>query len=738
MLLFKLLTLRNFLSFGNVTTELDLEFNGTTLILGENMDAAGANGVGKSTIINAISFALYNKPISNISKERLINRTNTGNKNTAMEVRLVFMKDDIEYDIYRARGETNATVLKRDGVDITPDSVSNIDKAIEEIVGFSFELFSRVIVFAGSAQPFLDLPVSTQRNHIEELFNITTLSQKALSLRDKIKSTESDITVQDALILQQERSKEFRIKQLTEAESRVLKWEDDTSTNIETIQKALDSLNDIDFEAEQAVHTKVADLNTKISSLEIAYKGFLSLINTTLVSGVKWQKDNDLRKVAINKKLKLIDGVDLEAERQLHLRLSELTELLQKAESEKKLQSSLDKQMTKRLAEIEHELSHLADSKCPYCSQVYQNGEKVASLEKEKEEESGLLAELKINFDKNVADAARYTQLLVDAHAAIKYPNLAELMDVHADAQSLRTELQQLSETENPHQQSLIDTIDGEYEVSVKPEIIEAMLLSDTASEAIKMINTVENSTSNINLNKHKSERDAAIASIQHDDLAKLLNVKANADQLKVKLADLREAVNPHIEAYQSLLSDGEVKIDNEKLDELKSYLEHQQFLLKLLTDKNSYIRKNIVNQTIPFLNSQINHYTKELGLPHIVRFDPDMSCTVTECGRDLDFGNLSGGEKKRVNLALSIAFRDVLHHLHSKVNLLMLDEIDGGSVDSIGVSSMTRLLKRKSRDDGVGIWTISHHPEMLGRMDRELVIRKENGFSSIILPEHS
>jgi DNA repair exonuclease SbcCD ATPase subunit len=109
------------------------------------------------------------------------------------------------------------------------------------------------------------------------------------------------------------------------------------------------------------------------------------------------------------------------------------------------------------------------------------------------------------------------------------------------------------------------------------------------------------------------------------------------------------------------------------------------------------------------------------------------MSCTVSEYGRELDFGNLSNGEKKRVNMALSLAFRDVLHHLHGRVNLMFIDEIDGGSLDTIGIDAIIKMIKKKSRDDGLAIWVISHRPEMIGRFDSEITVKKENGFSSII-----
>ena len=103
MLRFISLTLRNFMSFGNQTTVIQLDRPGTTLIVGEDMDntsnGQGANGVGKTTIVNALAYAVYDKPISNISKDNLVNNINKKN----MEVSIVFEKTGMFYMIRRVR-----------------------------------------------------------------------------------------------------------------------------------------------------------------------------------------------------------------------------------------------------------------------------------------------------------------------------------------------------------------------------------------------------------------------------------------------------------------------------------------------------------------------------------------------------------------------------------------------------------------------------------------------------------
>lgn len=214
---------------------------------------------------------------------------------------------------------------------------------------------------------------------------------------------------------------------------------------------------------------------------------------------------------------------------------------------------------------------------------------------------------------------------------------------------------------------------------------------------------------------------------------ARIKALIAGIPVLEERLAARKIAENPHVASLEALASDSETDLDTTELDKLKRLQSHQSMLLKLLTDKNSYIRKGIISKTLPFLNKRIGYYTVRLGLPHIVMFQPDMTVEITQIGRELDHGNLSNGEKVRLNFSLCLAFRDTLTFMRSRVNLLMTDEIDGGSLDEQAVNNMISLLKEKAWDDKINVLVISHRPEFDGKCDRTITIRKEGGFSSII-----
>ena len=166
-------------------------------------------------------------------------------------------------------------------------------------------------------------------------------------------------------------------------------------------------------------------------------------------------------------------------------------------------------------------------------------------------------------------------------------------------------------------------------------------------------------------------------------------------------------------------------------MNELTRLQEHQEFLLKLLTSKDSFIRKKIIEQNLSYLNSRLTHYLDRIGLPHTVIFQNDLTVSIEELGRELDFDNLSRGERNRLILSMSWAFRDVFESLYQPINLLFIDEMIDNGLDTQGVESALSLLKQMSRERNKSIWLVSHRDELAGRVENILKVVKENGFTS-------
>ena len=198
-------------------------------------------------------------------------------------------------------------------------------------------------------------------------------------------------------------------------------------------------------------------------------------------------------------------------------------------------------------------------------------------------------------------------------------------------------------------------------------------------------------------------------------------------EQITSKIAE----EDPYTEQIADMKATALAEIDYTKMNELSRVKDHQEFLYKLLTNKDSYIRKRIIDQNLSYLNARLSQYLDRIGLPHTVVFMNDLSVNITELGRELDFDNLSRGERNRLILSLSWSFRDVWESLYQPINLLFIDELIDSGMDASGVENAMAILKKMSRDAHKSIWLVSHRDELGGRVNNILTVVKENGFTS-------
>lgn len=206
---------------------------------------------------------------------------------------------------------------------------------------------------------------------------------------------------------------------------------------------------------------------------------------------------------------------------------------------------------------------------------------------------------------------------------------------------------------------------------------------------------------------------------------------RQNVDSLKQTLANKQQEIDPYQTQIDELSNSAIQQIDWSAVNDLTSYKEHQEFLLKLLTNKDSFIRKKIIEQNLAYLNNRLTYYLDRLGLPHQVVFQNDLNVEITQLGQDLDFDNLSRGERNRLILGMSFAFRDVWESLYQNINLLFIDELIDSGMDTAGVEGSLAVLKKIAREREKNIFLISHKDELVGRVNTILKVVKENGFTS-------
>lgn len=570
------------MSVGNATQGIDFDRNDLTLVLGENLDLGGddsgaRNGTGKTTIINALSYAIFGQALTNIKKDNLINKTNSKN----MLVTIEFEHNGEHYRIERGRkpnvlkfyvGETE---LECNDDNSQGDS-RETQHEIERLLNMSHDMFKHILALNTYTEPFLSLRANDQRTIIEQLLGITTLSEKAESLKEQNKATKDAIN-----------QEEFRIKAVGDANKRIQDqidalvrrqtlWLNKKSEDVAALQLAYDQLAELDIEAELEKH-----------KLKTTYSTWLA-------------------------------------------KSKELNTLIKRCEQDEARELKL---INKLKAEIESLENHT----CHSCGQEFHDEKQEQQLEfKRKELQEASLQALATNTQLIENQDALSTLGTMDSPTSTFY-------DSEADAFEHRSSM-----------------------ASVLTQLVAKQSESDPYEEQIKEM------------------REQAVEEITYDDMNDLVRVK-----------------------------------------------DHQDFLLKLLTNKDSFIRKKIIDQNLSYLNARLSYYLDKIGLPHIVKFNNDLTVSIEELGRELDFDNLSRGERNRLILSLSWSFRDVWENLYQPINLLFIDELVDSGMDSSGVENSLAILKKMSRDGNKSIWLVSHKDELAGRVNNILTVVKENGFTN-------
>jgi len=216
-----------------------------------------------------------------------------------------------------------------------------------------------------------------------------------------------------------------------------------------------------------------------------------------------------------------------------------------------------------------------------------------------------------------------------------------------------------------------------------------------------------------------------------YDSVSDAHNHRSTLSSLETQLQSKRAEADPYVDQIVEMQTTAATEITYDKLNDLTRLYDHQDFLLKLLTNKDSFVRKRIIDQNLSYLNSRLTHYLDRIGLPHTVIFQNDLTVEIQELGRDLDFDNLSRGERNRLIISMSWAFRDVWESLYGAINLLFIDEMIDSGMDTSGVEAALALLKKMARERSKSIWLVSHKDELAGRVNNLLKVVKENGFTS-------
>ena len=678
----KNITLRNFLSIGQVTQAVSFDRQDLTLILGENLDLGGdgaRNGTGKTTLIQGLSYALFGVPINDIRKDNLVNRTNGKN----MMVTLEFNVNGTEYKIERGR---KPNILKfyvnnvqEKGSEDQQGENKETQAAIERVLNMTPEMFRHIVVLNTYSQPFLALKNNEQKDIIEQLLGITLLSEKAEVVKELIRNSKDSI--------QQE---EFRVKAIEEANKRVKEqidaikrrqtlWLKKHDEDLANYALEYDELLKIDIDTELLAHKELVVWNKQ--------KQEQDTYNALIARSTAWQQKHNTDVSIAHKAYLLKNEYDIDSELKSW---NDLKEWLVAESEQKSIANAIDtqsKSITKEkklIEKLEREVKELEDHKCYACGQDFHD-EKHEQVTKEKT---------------TLLDSAR-----------------AELLQLETSLSINKSLVSELGTKPTPSYKTEAEAIRHGGDVSNLKKVWEDKKQeSNPFSEQLSELTPIVLGTQPVT--HYDTEREA----VEHRG-----KVSAILQQIQNKA----EETDPYAEQVADMESQALQSIDFEAINKLTKTMEHQKFLLDLLTSKDSFVRKKIIDQNLSYLNARLTHYLDKIGLPHNVIFKNDLQVEITELGRELDFDNLSRGERNRLILGLSFAFRDVWENLYAPINTLFIDELIDSGLDTQGVENSLAILKDMSRRRHKSIWLVSHREELAGRVPNVLKVVKENGFTS-------
>lgn len=676
---------RNFLSIGNVEQSVELDNKDLTLIVGENLDLGAngaANGVGKTTLLQMVSYALFGTAISNIKKDNLINRTNQKN----MSVTIEFSVRGVEYKIIRSRKPNNLKFFIDNKEQVPSDDAQGdsreTQEAIERVLCMSSTMFQHIVGLNSYTTPFLSMKVSEQREVIEQLLGITLLSEKADAIKELNKKTKEEIQREEYRIRGVDEANKRIEEQILALERRQSMWQKKYDSDLNTLVAQYAQLAEIDIDAELEAHKNQTIYNELVKKKEI----FDGLKSRQMV----WIQKQNRELADLVTQLNAKNKIDIEGELKAHRDLAawnersksitELRKTVTRAKADlKKEQATVDK--------LKAEVTELQNHKCYACGQDFHD-----------DNHEAVLAKKQAALQEAALQALATDSQLVTAEAELA--GLGELGDRPVTYYATESEaIRHSSEVEN-----IIAKISAK-EMETDP-------YAEQLAEAEDVVLGERPVT------HYRTETEA----IEHRSMI------AN---LEVQITKKSDETDPYVEQIADMKQTGIITIDYDTIDNLNKLLKHQDYLLDLLTNKKSFVRKKIISQNLTHLNVRLSHYLTQLGLPHKVVFQDDLSVEITDMGRDADFDSFSRGERNRVILGLSFAFRDVFENLFSTTNLIFIDELMDSGMDSVGVESGLTVLKDMARRRNKSVWLVSHREELRSRVDSLMTVVKENGFTT-------
>ena len=757
------LSIRNFMSFGNVPQVLDLSEFPMTLIQGINRDKTDnepesetdienasaslsekpSNGSGKSSILSALNYVIFGESIANkIKKSNLVNKINKKN----LEVSLEFEKDGTQYRIERGRSPEYLRFFVN-GEDLAQGENKDTQEDINKAIGMSPDLFYQICLMTASAPTFMEMNAAGQREIIEQLLGVQILTDKAEKLKEKVKEVKQIIATEEVRLATVKSANDEIIKrneiQKADYQNKLNEYETNRNKKVEEYEKAYKVLAEVDIEKEienhkfnESVNQIIAD-NAKITLDKNENTKKLDSLNINLTD--------------IKNALESLSKINIEEEIKKHKEIESIQEKNKEVSTKILEESNKLNDVDRQLIEVSHTLTNLAQQNIGITNETKQLNEKIESENKIIKDNEENLKKIENNTCPTCGAklTGENTKLSEKYIESIKVSN-EKISGFRNQITENDNKLKEIKDRIDVQKKLESSITENKNTISKGITELQGKIIKDLPSVYYKDIKDVYEHQNKINLlnseiektNKDIEEINKVIAGLVvkpvpekvktfYETMQQAMVHSETMKNMQEQIDKIKKEENPYTELLKKCEKVELMPYDESLKKSSEDDLNHLDFLVKLLTNKDSFVRKKIVEQNLAYLNLKIKNYLQMMGSLHVVIFNPDLSFDITKFGESFDFAGLSRGEKTSVILALNFAFRDLYELINEPINVMFVDELIDNGLDKYSASNVISILQKYS-EQNKNIFVVSHRKDIQARMNRILTVVMELGFSEI------
>lgn len=745
---FEDISFQNFLSFGNQLFTVKLNEPGITVIIGENLDVAEdeRNGVGKSAIIDALAYCLFGSAIRDLPNAELTN----WNTKKRMLVIVHFSTEGFQYRVERGEnpgflrlfkrpiGTTESWTTQNEQGDYIYDisrTKPETTKKIVDVLGFDLKLFEIIALNSSQSKSFFDQKEDKRREIIELLCGFTVLSARAEYLKDPIRKEANKKLVALESAFEATRQANARIqKEIDRLEEQSIEWEKQIARDRLQARTLMERLAKIDFDAEiEKIKTK-KEVEQKLLAAQTARSAAQAEFVSLTKQADAWTRAHQGRLKAIQDEIAVIANTNPEEDAKIIIlrsdhaakqtgietRWAKAQSGLKEVEARLKASETLFNTAVQTQMRLEGERDAMEGNTCPTCGQTWtDHADRIAHLNEEITKAFAVVTAHKADVDRE-----REVLPIAQKHAAETKAELAEYDRATAALP--------------PHPKAFLTLADA---LSAKARLVELHGRVDSINaETNPYISNIEAAKATYDLAEAEYvalgnlSTEADLMPTAYPTVEQAIAARTQYDGAVQAVREYDTAVNPYTESIQRLKTEAQKRINDQEIRDLKKKIEHYNFLIEMLTSKDSFLRQQILMRWIPKMNERMRYYMDRLEHPYVVEFQPDMTASIfTRSGKPAKYAGTSRGQQTRIWLSTNWTFHDVFEMLHTRINILFIDELLDNGMSERGAERCYEIVDDLAHRRGKSIFIITHRQDLADRAENVLRVQMQYENAKIV-----